>query len=109
VSWRRTAGRACIRARPMFSGQRLAHLKGVGRRRATGDVTDKLGGGPKPTLAAHYEALRAEVAQKRDATLAELEAWFAAVMRRESASAACGRVSHLGLTLSTPRSGTAST
>ena len=56
--------------------------KALGRRRATGDVTaHKSGGGPKPKLAAYDEALRAQVAQKADITLAELQAWLPTIMR----------------------------
>ena len=41
----------------------------------------KSGGGLKPKLAAYDEALRAQVAQKGDITLIELQAWLAAIMR----------------------------
>ena len=52
--------------------------KALGRRRASGDVTaHRSGGGPKPKLAAYDEALRAQVAQKGDITLVELQAWLA--------------------------------
>src|SRR3984885_7509954 len=75
--------------------------KALGRRRATGDVTaHKSGGGPKPKLAAYDEALRAQVAQKADITLVELQAWLAND-RAVKVSVGClwARVRHLGLTL----------
>ena len=75
--------------------------KALGRRRASGDVTaHKSGGGPKPKLAAYDEALRAQVAQKADVTLVELQAWLAddhAV--KVSIGALWARLRHLGLTL----------
>lgn len=89
--------------------------KALGRRRASGDVTaHKSGGGPKPKLAAYEAALRAQVAQKADVTLVELQAWLAndhAV--KVSVGALWARLHHLGLTLkksrSAPRSRTAPT
>ncbi len=67
--------------------------KALGRRRATGDVTaHKSGGGPKPKLAAYDEALRAQVAQKGDITLVELQAWLAGDHAvKSSASVVFGR------------------
>jgi transposase len=74
----------------------------------------KSGGGPKPKLAAYDEALRAQVAQKADLTLVELQAWLG----HDHAVKICvgarwARVGHLGLTLkksrSAPQSRTAST
>ena len=79
-------------AAPLFRVSVSYIYKALGRRRATGDVTaHKSGGGPKPKLAAYDEALRAQVAQKADITLVELQAWLAGIMRLRSASAACGR------------------
>ena len=101
--WRvgRLFGRADV------SGERVIHLQGAWpARRATGDVTaHKSGGGPKPKLAAYDEALRAQVAQKADVTLIELQAWLAndhAV--KVSIGALWARVRHLGLTLKKSRS-----
>src|SRR6516165_11901234 len=65
-------------AAPLFRVSVSYIYKALGRRRATGDVTaHKSGGGPKPKLAAYDEALRAQVAQKADITLVELQAWLA--------------------------------
>ena len=65
-------------AAPLFRVSVSYIYKALGRRRATGDVTaHKSGGGPKPKLAAYDEALRAQVAQKGDITLVELQAWLA--------------------------------
>ncbi len=65
-------------AAPLFRVSVSYIYKALGRRRATGDVTaHKSGGGPKPKLAAYDEALRAQVAQKGDVTLIELQAWLA--------------------------------
>ena len=88
-------------AAPLFRVSVSYIYKALGRRRATGDVTaHKSGGGPKPKLAAYDEALRAQVAQKADVTLIELQAWLAndhAV--KVSIGALWARVRHLGLTL----------
>jgi transposase len=64
----------------------------------------KSGGGPKPKLAAYDEALRAQVAQKADITLVELQAWLAND-RAVKVSVGClwARVRHLGLTLKKSR------
>ena len=79
--------------------------KALGRRRATGAVTaHKLGGGPKPKLAAYDEGLRAQVAQKADVTLIELQVWLAddhAV--KVSVGCLWARIRHLGLTLKKSR------
>jgi transposase len=102
-------------AAPLFRVSVSYIYKALGRRRATGEVTaHKSGGGPKPKLAAYDEALRAQVAQKADVTLIELQAWLAndhAV--KISVGALWARVRHLGLTLkknrSAPRSRTGPT
>jgi transposase len=63
--------------------------KALGRRRSTGETSARPwakrswqaiaeGGGPKPKLAAHDEAVRARVLSEPDATLAELQAWLMA-------------------------------
>jgi len=88
-------------AAPMFRVSVSYIYKALGRRRATGDVmAHKSGGGPKPKLAAYDKALRAQVAQKADITLVELQAWLAndpAV--KVSVGCLWARVRHLGLTL----------
>ena len=102
-------------AAPLFRVSVSYIYKALGRRRASGDVTaHESGGGPKPKLAAYDEALRAQVAQKADITLVELQAWLGndhAV--KISVGALWARVRHLGLTLkksrSAPQSRTAST
>ena len=75
------------------------------RRRASGDVTaHRSGGGPKPKLAAYDEALRAQVAQKGDITLVELQAWLAGDHAvKVSVGCLWARVRHLGLTLKKSR------
>jgi transposase len=93
-------------AAPLFRVSVSYIYKALGRRRASGDVTaHKSGGGPKPKLAAYDEALRAQVAQKADITLIELQAWLAndhAV--KVSIGCLWARVRHLGLTLKKSRS-----
>ena len=93
-------------AAPLFRVSVSYIYKALGRRRASGDVTaHKSGGGPKPKLAAYDAALRAQVAQKADVTLIELQAWLAndhAV--KISIGALWARVRHLGLTLKKSRS-----
>jgi transposase len=93
-------------AAPLFRVSVSYIYKALGRHRASGDVTaHKSGGGPKPKLAAHDEALRVKVAQKADVTLAELQVWLAdghAV--KVSLGALWARLRHLGLTLKKSRS-----
>jgi transposase len=88
-------------AAPLFRVSVSYIYKALGRRRATGDVTaHKSGGGPKPKLAAYDEALRAQVAQKGDVTLIELQAWLAGDHAvKVSVGCLWARVRHLGLTL----------
>ena len=53
--------------------------KALIRRRTTGEVTARLsGGGPKPKLAPHDDALRTRIAAEPDITLHELQAWLLA-------------------------------
>ena len=53
--------------------------KALIRRRITGEVTARRsGGGPKPKLALHDDALRERIAAEPDITLAELQAWLLA-------------------------------
>jgi len=88
-------------AAPLFRVSVSYIYKALGRRRATGDVTaHKSGGGPKPKLEAYDEALRAQVAQKGDVTLIELQAWLAGDHAvKVSIGALWARLRHLGLTL----------
>ena len=75
--------------------------KVVGRRRATGETTARVGrAGRKPKLAAHDEALRARVAAYPDATLEELQTWLGAE-REVEVSIGClwNRLRFLGLPL----------
>lgn len=63
--------------------------KALGRRRATGETTVRTGkAGRKAKLAAHDDALRAQVAAHPDATLEELQAWLA-VEREVKVSIGC--------------------
>ena len=100
-------------AAPLFRVSVSYIYKALGRRRASGDLTaHKSGGGPKPKLAAYDEVLGAQVAQKADVTLIELQAWLANDHGvKVSIGALWARVRHLGLTLkksrSAPRSRTA--
>ena len=90
-------------AAPLFRVSVSYIYKALGRRRASGDVTAHKSGG-EPKLAAYEEALRAQVAQKADVTLIELQAWLAddhAV--KVSVGALWARVRHLGLTLKKSR------
>ena len=63
--------------------------KALGRRRTTGETTAHTGrAGRKAKLAAHDEALRAQVAVHPDATLEELQTWLA-VERKVAVSIGC--------------------
>ncbi len=92
-------------AAPLFRVSVSYIYKALGRRCATGDVTaHKSGGGPKPKLAAYDEALRAQVAQRADITLIELQTWLAADQAvKVSIGCLWARVRHLGLTLKKSR------
>src|ERR1700693_589200 len=71
-------------AAPLFRVSVSYIYKALIRRRTTGEVTARRsGGGPKPKLAPHDEALRARVATHPDATLEELQAWLAAERKIE--------------------------
>jgi transposase len=98
-------GLGAYSAAPMFRVSVSYIYKALGRRRATGDVTaHKSGGGPKPKLAAYDEALRAQVAQKADITLVELQAWLAnAHAVKVSVGCLWARLRHLELTLKKSR------
>ena len=81
--------------------------KALGRRRATGETTARTGRvGRKAKLAAHDEALRAQVATHPDATLEELQAWLAAE-RKVKVSIGClwNRLRRLKLPLKKSHSG----
>ena len=77
-------------AAPLFQVSVSYIYKALIRRRKTGEVTARpSGGGPKPKLAPHDDALRERIAAEPDITLAELQAW-APSARSMSASGACG-------------------
>jgi transposase len=72
-------GTGAYAAAPLFRVSVSYIYKALGRRRATGEITARRsGGGPKPKLAAHDEAVRARIAAEPDITLVELQAWLAA-------------------------------
>jgi len=76
-------------AAPLFRVSVSYIYKALIRRRTTGEVTARpFGGGPKPKLAPHDEALCARVAAHPDATLEELQAWLAAE-RKVKVSTGC--------------------
>ena len=93
-------------AAPLFRVSVSYIYKALGRRRATGDVTaHKSGGGPTLKLAAYDEALRAQVAQKGDITLIELQAWLAGDHAvKVSVGCLWARIEHFCLTLKKSRS-----
>jgi transposase len=71
----------------------------LGRRKRTGETRARPGaGGPKPKLAAHDDALCAQVTSEPDATLAELQAWLIDGIK-VSIGCLWKRLRHLGLTL----------
>jgi transposase len=73
------SGTGAYVAAPLFRVSVSYIYKALIRRRTTGEVTARRsGGGPKPKLAPHDDALRARVATYPDATLEELQAWLAA-------------------------------
>ena len=64
-----------LTAAPFFQVSVSYIYKVLIRRRTTGEITARpSGGGPKPKLAAHDDALRARIAAEPDITLAELQA-----------------------------------
>jgi transposase len=66
-------------AAPLFRVSVSYIYKALIRRRMTGEVTTRrCGGGPKPKLTPHDDALGGRVAADPDATLEELQAWLAA-------------------------------
>jgi transposase len=71
----------------------------LGRRKRTGETRARpWAGGPKPKLAAHDDALCAQVTSEPDATLAELQAWLIDGIK-VSIGCLWKRLRHLGLTL----------
>jgi transposase len=84
---------------PLFRVSVSYIYKVLGRRRATGETTARRsGGGPKPKLLDHDEALRERIAAVPDSTLVELQAWLLAE-RGVKVSIGClsNRLSRLGL------------
>jgi transposase len=76
-------------AAPLFRVSVSYIYKILGRRRASGETMARIGrAGRKPKLSAHDEAIRARVADHPDATLEELQAWFA-VERKVKVSIGC--------------------
>jgi transposase len=99
-------GTGAYAAAPMFRVSVSYIYKALGRRRATGEVTARRsGGGPKPKLAAHDEAIRARIVAEPDITLSELLAWLAAE-RKVEVSIGClwNRLRFLKLPLKKSRS-----
>ena len=93
-------------AAPLFQVSVSYIYKALIRRRKTGEVTARpSGGGPKPKLAPHDDALRARVATEPDITLAELQAWLLAE-RKVNVSIGClwNRLKFLKLPLKKSRS-----
>ncbi len=93
-------------AAPLFRVSVSYIYKALIRRRTTGEVTARRsGGGRKPKLAPHDDALRARVAAHPDATLEELQAWLA-VERAIKVSIGClwNRLKFLELPLKKSRS-----
>ena len=88
-------------AAPLFRVSVSYVYKALIRRRATGEVTARpSGGGPKPKLAPHDDALRARIAAELDITLCELRAWLLAEHKVEvSIGCLWNRLRHLKLTL----------
>jgi transposase len=101
------SGTGAYVAAPLFRVSVSYIYKALIRRRATGEVTARRsGGGPRPKLAPHDDALRARVAAYPDATLEELQAWLAAE-REVKVSIGClwNRLKFLKLPLKKSRSG----
>ena len=93
-------------AAPLFRVSVSYIYKALIRRRMTGEVTARRsGGGPKPKLAPHDDALRARIAAEPDITLGELQAWLLAE-RKVKVSIGClwTRLKFLKLPLKKSRS-----
>jgi len=92
-------------AAPLFRVSVSYIYKALIRRRITGEVTARRsGGGPKPKLALHDDALRERIAAEPDITLAELQAWLLAE-RKVKVSVGClwNRLNFLKLSLKKSR------
>jgi transposase len=94
-------------AASLFGVSRSYVYKALARRRDTGEVEARPQRNRQALkLAAHHEAIRAEVARRPDATLGELRAWL---LRERQVSASVGLVwntlARLGLTLKKSRGG----
>ena len=93
-------------AAPLFQSQRLLYLQGFDpathNRRSN---RARSGGGPKPELALHDDALRERIAAEPDITLAELQAWLLAE-RKVKVSVGClwNRLNFIKLSLKKNRS-----
>jgi len=99
-------GTGAYAAAPLFRVSVSYIYKALGRRRTTGETTARTGkAGRKAKLAAHDEALCAQVAAHPDATLEELQAWLA-VERKVEVSIGClwNRLQRLKLPLKKSRS-----
>ena len=71
------SGTGAYAAAPVFRVSVSYIYKALIRRRTTGEVTARpSGGGRKPKLAPHDDAIRARIAAEPDVTLAELQAWL---------------------------------
>ncbi len=93
-------------AAPLFRVSVSYIYKALIRRRITGEVTARRsGGGPKPKLALHDDALRERIAAEPDISLAELQAWLLAE-RTVKVSVGClwNRLNFLKLSLKKSRS-----
>ena len=100
------AGTGAYVAAPLFRVSVSYIYKALIRRRITGEVTARRsGGGPKPKLAPHDDALRERIAAEPDITLAELQAWLLAE-RKVKVSVGClwNRLNFLKLSLKKSRS-----
>ena len=94
-------GMGAYQAAPLLNVSVSYIYKALGRRRATGETAARAAGrGRPPILAPHDEALRRRIAEKPDATLAELQAWLR-VAHHVQVSVGClwKRLRHLGLAL----------
>ena len=95
------SGNGAYAIAPLFQVSVSYIYKVLGRRRATGETTARPNrAGRKAKLAAHDEALRAQVTAYPDATLEELQGWLE-TERQVKVSTGClwNRLRHLGLAL----------
>jgi transposase len=71
------SGTGAYAVAPLFRVSVSYIYKALIRRRTTGEIAARpSGGGPKPKLAPHDDALRARIAVEPDITLAELQVWL---------------------------------